>query len=183
MHLFKILLFVIAGLTAHWLLDRSGDAGVVLGDGSIGYPDYQITALEPFELTGRLLSRRDYSHDRNAELSPMDLAMGWEEMADPDRVAAVEFSQRNRWMFWKARQLPMPRREMEQRIGNIHIIPGNAAVSQALQQLQAGALLTLRGDLVEVRADDGWRWRSSLSRSDTGDGSCELLLLQELRTL
>ena len=38
----------------------------------------------------------------------------------------------------------------------------------------------LRGYLVRVEAADGWQWRSSLSRADTGAGACELVLLEAL---
>jgi hypothetical protein len=39
------------------------------------------------------------------------------------------------------------------------------------------------GKLVEVHADDGWQWRSSLSRTDTGASACELLWLERLEIL
>jgi len=37
--------------------------------------------------------------------------------------------------------------------------------------------------LVEVKAQDGWTWRSSLSREDTGNGACELMLVEEVRLI
>ena len=36
---------------------------------------------------------------------------------------------------------------------------------------------------MEVKAQDGWTWRSSLSREDTGGGSCELMLVEEVRVI
>jgi hypothetical protein len=41
----------------------------------------------------------------------------------------------------------------------------------------------LRGFLVEARADDGWRWRSSLTRDDTGARACELVFVERVRLL
>lgn len=41
-------------------------------------------------------------------------------------------------------------------------------------------VITLQGTLVQVEADDGWKWTSSLSRTDTGDGSCEVVLVDSL---
>ena len=36
--------------------------------------------------------------------------------------------------------------------------------------------------LVAAQGDDGWQWRSSLSREDSGDGACELIYVCELES-
>jgi len=41
-------------------------------------------------------------------------------------------------------------------------------------------MIRVTGRLVDILGDDGWRWRSSRSRTDTGNGSCELLLLEHI---
>ena len=41
-------------------------------------------------------------------------------------------------------------------------------------------LLTFSGYLIEARAPDGWRWRSSLTREDTGAGACELVWVEQI---
>jgi hypothetical protein len=46
--------------------------------------------------------------------------------------------------------------------------------------VRAGDQIRLRGYLVRVAASDGWQWRSSLTRDDTGAGACELVLLESL---
>ena len=43
--------------------------------------------------------------------------------------------------------------------------------------------MRIEGWLVEARAADGWRWRSSLTRDDTGGGSCELVFVRDLQVL
>jgi hypothetical protein len=35
--------------------------------------------------------------------------------------------------------------------------------------------------LVEADGRDGWKWRSSLTRDDTGDGACELMWVEWMR--
>jgi len=35
-------------------------------------------------------------------------------------------------------------------------------------------LVALDGYLVDANRADGWHWRTSLTRDDTGDGACEL---------
>jgi len=176
----RIALFL-AGLLLAWqLFSGSQNIRVLEPNGGYSYPGYEIAALERFELEGTVVSRKDYSSDREAELSPTDLGMAWGEMRDEENLSAVRFSQRNRWMFWKTDRWPIPRRRFESQVGNIHIIPANEEVLDTLARVKSGDGVRLNGSLVEARATDGWRWRSSLSRTDTGDGSCELLFLERI---
>lgn len=169
-------------LALNWLAQRD-TVGQTLPNGSFVYPGYTIAPLEPFQLTGRILSTRSYRSGREAELSPVDLAIGWDEMAKPDNIAQLDISQRNRWMYWKAKRLPLPRRQLESSMANVHIIPASVDVAEQVEALAPGSLVTLDGDLVQVNADDGWRWRSSLSRTDTGARSCEVLWLNRIQVL
>ena len=41
-------------------------------------------------------------------------------------------------------------------------------------------VVALGGYLITVEAKDGWRWRSSLSRNDSGGGACELVWVKSL---
>ncbi|MEM9621590.1 MAG: hypothetical protein AAF993_08080 [Pseudomonadota bacterium] len=175
-----LLLLVVGAVAAYQFTAGNSTQVHVAGDGELSYPGYQIRSLESFDLSGRVLSRKNYRMGREADLSPLDLAMGWGEMADPDVLADIEVSQRNRWYFWQAQQMPIARRAIETQSANIHIIAANETVARQLQNIAAHDEVRLRGDLVEVRADDGWRWRSSLSRTDTGRGACEVLLLHDL---
>jgi hypothetical protein len=63
---------------------------------------------------------------------------------------------------------------------NMHILPANAEVENLLEQICSGDIVTLRGYLVAVQAGDAWHWRSSMSRTDRGDGSCELVWVESL---
>ncbi|MDR9777767.1 hypothetical protein RJJ65_35115, partial [Rhizobium hidalgonense] len=67
-----------------------------------------------------------------------------------------------------------------QLVSNIHIIPANPRIAAALKRVKQGDLVQLNGDLVEVD-DHGWKWTSSLSRNDVGDGACELLRVQSIQ--
>lgn len=41
-------------------------------------------------------------------------------------------------------------------------------------------MIRITGQLVDIYRDDGWRWLSSRSRTDTGNDSCELVLLERI---
>jgi len=63
------------------------------------------------------------------------------------------------------------------------MIPADEGIARQLQALTPGQAVRIEGWLVEVRAADGWRWRSSLTRDDTGGGSCELVFVRDLQVL
>jgi len=109
-----------------------GNQADISGDGSFSYPGYQIRKLESFQLDGRVLSRRNYSSGREAQLSALDLAMGWGAMQDPEVLSHIKISQRNRWYFWSAKRLPIPRRTIETHSANIHIIAANDQLARQL---------------------------------------------------
>jgi len=41
----------------------------------------------------------------------------------------------------------------------------------------------LSGYLVDAQGPDNFRWGTSLTRNDTGDGACELFLVESLQLL
>lgn len=145
--------------------------------------DYEVTALATYDVAGRVLSARTYRDGRESDVSPVDLALGWGRMADEELLASYRVAQRDRWYFVNWDWSPMPKDEIIRSSANTHILPASAAVAERLASLAPGAVVHLQGYLVEVTADDGWRWRSSLTREDTGDGSCEVFWVDSVEVV
>ena len=179
----RFALLMLGAVLAYMWLERPATIAAVDPSGGFSYPGYTIEALAPFDLEGRVLSRRDYNGDREAELSPTDLAMGWGAVDTPAVLEALKVSQRNRWYFWRADSLPVTPREVSVQSANMHMIPANPEAAAALDAVSADDRVRIIGTLVEVRGNDGWRWRSSLTREDTGSGACEVVLLERLVVL
>jgi hypothetical protein len=139
---------------------------------------YQVSPLAEFSIQAKLLAREDYRLGREADLSPVDFAVGWGPMSDESVLQDIEITQSGRWYRWRTSSFPIPRREIETHSANMHLIPADAAVRKAIDQMRPGQIVELRGYLVGVEADDGWRWISSLSREDTGGRSCELVYVR-----
>lgn len=185
--LFKLPVWLAALWLAWIVLTPASKAPPVSGDlasGQLRIGNHRLQALQPFQLDEALvLGREDYRFDRGAQVSPTDLALGWGPMADPGISGRIEIRQGNRWYFWRADELPIPRREIERHSANMHMIPGNAEVASVLDSLETGARISLSGQLVRVEGDDGFQWVSSLSREDTGAGACELVWVERLAVL
>ena len=143
-------------------------------------PGYQVTPLQRLSLEARVLGTEPYWFDRGADLAPVDLALGWGPMSDTSVLEEISISQGNRFYFWRADRFPVPRHAVEVNSANMHMIPADAEVQAALKGLRVGQVVRISGYLVEIAGTDGWRWRSSLTRSDTGNGACELVWVEEL---
>ena len=155
-----------------------------LADGGLEYPGYHITALEDYEMDARVLSRHDYRDDREAALAPTDLALGWGPMADRSRARrASTFRRTIAGTSGAPRNCRFRRARSKQHSANVHVIAASAEAANALARVKVSDRVRVAGKLVEVRADDGWHWRSSLSRTDTGASACELLWLERLEIL
>lgn len=143
--------------------------------------DYMITPLATFSLHGRVLSREDYSWGNESDLSPVDLALGWNEMSDQSIVDRLDISQGSRWYRWKPiSALPIPRRSIEQKSANMHLIPANDEILAVLDDVVQGHIIRLEGYLVKVTREGTWSWVSSLSRDDIGSGACELIYVEHI---
>ena len=147
---------------------------------AIAFKDATLHPLAQFTLTARVLSRDDYHLDAESDISPTDLAFGWGRMSDSAVLRDIDISQGGRFYFWRTRAFPIPEREIETHSANMHMIPADASVARALKRVRVGDVVTLDGYLVEADKPGGWRWRSSLTRDDTGAGACELVYVRDL---
>ena len=142
--------------------------------------NFTLTPLANYAIEARVLSKEDYHVGVEATLSPADLALGWGVMSDEGVLNKIDISQTNRFFYWHVDEFPIPQHEIEVHAANVHIIPANDAVKRALDKVRAGQLVRLKGQLIEAKRADGWHWRSSLTREDTGSGACELMYVTEL---
>lgn len=147
--------------------------------GDVGPFRLQAATLVPlagFSVDARVLSREDYHLGREAQLSPTDLALGWGRMRDDAVLARLAISQSSRWYAYRWRgDPPLPPAEIVRSSANMHMIPANENVARALHRVHRDEGVRIDGWLVEADAPDGWRWRSSLTREDSGDGACEVV--------
>lgn len=142
---------------------------------------YLLTQRARFDVRARVLSRRDYTLDAGADLAPMDLALGWGPMSDQAVVDAIRVTQGGRWyrLNWDGPE-PIPRREILGNSANMHLIPANDTVMSSLEDIREGQVVRLWGYLVDATGSDGFTWSTSLTRDDTGDGSCELFYVEQV---
>mgnify|MGYP000355210971 CR=1 FL=1 len=190
----KSLIFLITVIGIFYIFFREGEVsygpgvfaaeipiqGMPLSTSPFPFGGYSITPLASFELKAKVLSKKNYSFGREADLSSTDLTLGWGRMSDEAILKTMDISQSNRWYHWQTEELLIPRSEISQTSANMHMIPADDLIRSQLKRVRKGDIVSIRGSLVRVDGDNGWRWRSSLTRNDTGGGACELVYVDSL---
>ena len=146
--------------------------------------NWSLVPLARYDIEARVLSKSRYRLNEAAQLAPWDFALGWGVMSDSAILDELSITQESRWFLWRTSgELPAPVDEMQNHSANVHIIPSNENVRDQLDSVRTGQIVRLIGNLVEATSSgSGGRWRSSLSRSDTGAGACEVMYVQSCVT-
>lgn len=147
------------------------------------HEDYVIQPLAEFSVHARVLSRERYFLGRESDLAKFDLALGWGQMSDENILSHFSISQSGRWYWWRADTLPIPKNEVISSSANMHMIAADEYVARQIKRVRRGSIVKFSGYLVEVKGDDGWSWRSSLSRTDSGNKACEVVFVQDFEIL
>jgi hypothetical protein len=142
---------------------------------------YTVTPLARYSITGVVLCRDRYTYDNGADLAPLDLGLGWGPMSIASVINELKISQSGRFLQFSYRnEPPLDQHEIEVHSSNTHCLPADDAVRKALFAVKRHELVSLEGLLVQVTGPDGYRWRSSLTRDDTGGGACEVMWITSI---
>jgi hypothetical protein len=142
---------------------------------------FVISRKASFEIRARVLGKERYRFGTEADLSPVDLALGWGPMSNEQVIGQLDISQGNRWYYFKyAQPPPIPQADIIRHSSNMHMIPADRYTAKQLTGLRPGAVVSIRGYLVDVDRPDGWKWRTSMRRDDTGAGACEIVWVEQV---
>lgn len=188
-----ILLFIVATITWWWWSSRPirHAPGVLVANppvqedqppqelGEIN--DFHLTAFARYTLRGRVLGWKRYHGGIQARLVPVDVAVGWGRMSDQVVLDQLVLTMGNRFFFYEWQgQPPLAQDEIMRSAANNHVVAASDEVARAVDRLHVGQLVEMRGWLVDATGPDGFRWRSSRRRDDTGNGACELFLVEQV---
>jgi hypothetical protein len=167
------------------ILIDSEPAQIAVGDGEqeIEHGQYHLKPLARFKLDARILHRKAYGYDRGSKLAPVDLALGWGPMSDQAVLDRIKISQSMRFYWYEYQSPPIPKEQIIAHSTNLHVIPATRAIAAFCKSLRQGELVHLEGELVEATGPEIGTWRSSLSRTDSGNGACELVWVEELEQI
>ena len=163
------------GSVAKQTIQESTDAQAIKRVG------YVIEPVARYEIRAKVLSTERYRIGREAELSPVDFVLGWGPMSDNTVTEKLNITQSNRWYHYSwSGSPPIDPAIIVRTSANTHLVPADDNVRTRLLNVRSGEIVNLKGYLINIKHPDGWSWRSSLTREDSGAGSCELMWVAEI---
>jgi hypothetical protein len=144
------------------------------------FGNYQLTPLAEFDVEARVLSVEKYRTDGGARLSPIDFALGWGPMSDTAVLEHFRVKQGGRFFSISPDEQAIDMRVALLSAANMHLIPASGTLEDELKRVRPGNIVRLRGQLVSALGPNNFTWRSSLTRTDTGNGACELFYVEAI---
>jgi hypothetical protein len=143
------------------------------------HEDVRLTPRAEFDAEIRVLSRERYWLGSFASVAPLDIAVGWGPMSDSAVLDQLDISQSGRFDFWHYDEAPpIPAETIATHSANWHLVPASKSVWRTLRNLRVGSVVRLQGKLVDIDAPDGSGVRTSLTRTDSGGGACEVIYVE-----
>ena len=147
--------------------------------------DYVLTPVKDYSIKARVLRKEKYIFDKNSGFSNFDLALGWNKMSDIENLKKIKITQANRFYYWRVDSFFISRDDIEHNSSNHHIIHANKSVYNTLKNIDKYNIIEMEGYLVNVqdKNDSSKKWKSSLTRTDTGGGACEIFYVENIKII
>ncbi len=150
---------------------------------------YDIRPQYEYDLTGLVVSYRHHDGNRalhkrwNDHLNMLDICVVWGETAASgvlDRLSFwngrftcnVKTSDRDAWSRFDMTEL-----------SNNHLLSDQRSIRSAVKQLNVGDQIRVRGVLASYTTNGGAERGTSTTRTDTGDGACETIYVEQFEIL
>ena len=146
---------------------------------------FTITPVAGYKISGMVVAKETYPSGWEGEISPVDLAIVWGKLAESEYDRYISYNQSNRWYFYQYKAgSPFDNSFVISHSANNHIIPANENIHEAVKTIGKKDMVVLEGVLVNIKGTYKGQpvtWNTSLSRTDTGNGSCELFYVSKVR--
>jgi len=141
---------------------------------------WKLSPVASYKLTARVLRAKDYDSTPIDHLVPLDFLLGWGPMSDTAVIDHLDLKISNRYATWRWWGTPpIAPGEISSHASNHHLVPANELIRKRLHAVHTGDIVTLEGELVNIHdASGSLHYRSSLTRTDTGPGACEVMLVK-----
>jgi hypothetical protein len=157
--------------------------------------DYRVTPLYTYEISGLIPSVLHYTqwirsdfyerHGDNANIA--DIALLWgPDNTNREILKHFKFSHSGAFVTWRTRRGAKPvdwRKFNQDQVSNNHILSDSKLMINKLRKLRKWDQVHLKGYLVSYDGGTTRNRRSSTTRTDTGNGACEVFYVTDLEVL
>lgn len=153
------------------------------GVSKIDFKNFTLTPFAKIALETRVLSKKKYYEDREAQFAPYDVVVGWGPMSDESNLDEILIKQSDRYYYWEMIQPSITIGDIRTHSANIRFISSDKDISKKIADLRIGQVINVKGYLVEVKSNEGWTIKSSSKRNDSGKEASEIIWIQEMTVL
>lgn len=140
-----------------------------------------LTKLAAYEVNAVVKSVKRYK-DPMGSIAPLDFALGWGPLNSKAMDEHIRYSQSGRWYHYLiTNTTEVDATTVAQNSSNHHLIPEDDRIRKQLNRIRVNDYVVLKGYLVNISYQDR-TISTSTSRSDTGSGACEIMLVTEVES-
>jgi len=145
---------------------------------------FTVKPVAAYQISAMVVGKEPYSSGWQGAVAPVDLALAWGKLGEPESFKYVSYSQRDRWYFYEYKDdSPFDNSYIIEHSANNHIIPASENILKAVRSIRKKQKIMLEGFLVNIagtyEGGNVW-WNSSLSRKDTDNSSCEVFYVKKV---
>ena len=138
---------------------------------------FKITPLARYEISARVIQIQRYYFDQMSSVSPIDFGVVWGEVSKQSSIDEMNFIINDRYLSYNSSNYSP---ELSSCIANMHLLPANEHVESQLKSVKLGQGVYMTGFLVSLENSHVGNLKSSLSRTDSGPGACEIMWVETI---
>ncbi len=151
---------------------------------------FEITPKYSYEIYGLVVSYRLHDSEfgqmihalSNDHINVADYCVVWGTAANQDLLPEFEFSSGQFTCFWQTKNKTAWQQFNQSQISNNHILATDESIREIINEIKIGDQIYLRGTLADYKTTQFERLTSTV-RTDTGNGACETVLVDEIKIL
>jgi hypothetical protein len=124
-------------------------------------------------------------YNDDAKYAPYDFVLLWGNLASSHYDKHLKIEQRDRfWYSTFEENGPFNCSHIAFHGANTHMVPANPDIEKQLANTKTKQIVYLEGKLINVEANinnANKEWKTSLSRGDGGEGSCEIFYVEKIK--
>lgn len=153
---------------------------------TIKFKGYILRYQASYDIKARVVHAKRYNWDNLSNLITHDFGVVWGKISKTDIFNLFTWNQRNRFLIYAIRQDYIQKiggkKYINSHIANIHLIPKNWIIESKLNKVKSYDIIEIKGYLVDIYYKNHVVY-TSLSRTDTGPGACEVILVNNVKII
>jgi hypothetical protein len=150
--------------------------------------DYRIEPEYDYDITGMVVSYRHHNRDNsrmhalaNDHLNMLDVCVIWGDNSRNERLDRISFWNGLFTCNFKTRDQQAWDAFNLHQVSNNHLLSDDEFVRRQVKKIRIGDQIRVRGFLAAYSSAGGSKRGTSTTRTDTGDGACETIYVEDFR--